>query len=187
MIRLRLAGPDDAAGIAAIYAPLVANTSISFEIDPPGAGDIAQRMAADGGRWPWLVADDGAVAGYAYAGAHRLRAAYRWSADVSVYVAEHARRRGVGRRLYRALFALLTEMGYYNAFAGVTLPNAPSVALHRAAGFDLVGIYFNAGYKHGAWHDVMWMQRELRAPAPDVAEPLPLAALGDRIMPILRQ
>jgi phosphinothricin acetyltransferase len=187
VIELRVALPGDAAGIAAIYAPLVAGTSISFEVEVPDAAEMARRILADAGRWPWLVADDGGIAGYAYAGAHRARAAYRWSVDVSVYVAERARRGGIGRRLYGALLGLLIEQGYYNAFAGVTLPNAPSVALHRAIGFDLVGVYFNAGYKFGAWHDVLWLQRELRPPSANVAEPLPLALLHDRVTAILKQ
>jgi phosphinothricin acetyltransferase len=177
---LRIATARDAAEIAAIYAPIVEHSSVSFEAEAPDGAEIARRIAANEERWPWLVADDGGILGYAYAAPHRARAAYRWSADVSVYVAAGARRAGVGRRLYRALFVLLTAQGYYNAFAGVTLPNAPSVGLHQALGFEPVGVYRNVGYKLGAWHDVAWWQRSLRAPSADVAEPLAFAAIRDR-------
>jgi L-amino acid N-acyltransferase YncA len=113
----------------------------------------------------------GAVLGYAYASPHRERAAYRWSVDVAVYIAEQARRRGVGRQLYSTLFAMLVELGYYNAFAGVTLPNPASVGLHESMGFTPVGVYRNVGYKLGAWHDVGWWRRPLQPPAADPAEP----------------
>jgi phosphinothricin acetyltransferase len=178
---VRVAAAADAPEIAAIYAPIVAATTISFELEPPSPAEIERRVHAVHDRFPWLVADDGAVLGYAYAAEHRTRAAYRWSVDVSVYVAERARGRGVATRLYRALFALLAEQGYYNAFAGITLPNEPSVGLHRALGFEPVGVYRNVGYKLGMWCDVAWFGRVLRQPADDaVDEPLPFPALRNR-------
>jgi L-amino acid N-acyltransferase YncA len=148
----------------------------------PDAAEIARRIAAGQEQWPWLVADDGAVLGYAYASQHRSRAAYRWSVDVSVYVAERARRAGVGRRLYQALFAVLTEQGFFNAFAGVTLPNEPSLGLHRAVGFEPVGVYRNVGYKLGSWHDTSWWQRTLRPPPDVVGEPVAFARIRDRFV-----
>ncbi len=184
-VSLRVAAAADSAPIAEIYAPIVARTTISFEIEPPDATEIARRIVTGTAQWPWLVADDGVVAGYAYASQHRARAAYRWSVDVSVYVAERARRTGVGRRLYRALFAILGEQGYYGAFAGVTLPNEASQALHRAMGFIPVGVYRNVGYKLGAWHDVAWWQYTLREPTVGVTEPVPFAALRDEIASII--
>ncbi len=106
----------------------------------------------------------GLILGYAYASKHRERAAYVWSADVSVYVREGRRRGGLGRALYTSLFAILRLQGYYNALAGVTLPNPGSEGLHRAMGFQPVGIYRNIGYKCGGWHDVAWSQLALREP-----------------------
>ena len=182
---LRIASPRDAGGIAAIYAPIVERTSISFEVDVPTADEIARRVSATEAHWPWLVVDDGSILGYAYGSQHRIRAAYRWSVDVSVYVAEHARRGGVASRLYRALFAILIQQGFYAAFAGVTLPNEASLGLHRALGFEPVGIYRHVGYKHGSWHDVWWGQRQLLPPAAVVTEPLAFAAIRDRIAHIL--
>jgi len=100
--------------------------------------------------------------GYAYASAHRTRAAYQWSVDVSVYVRADVRRAGVGRAVYRSLFALLAVQGYYNAYAGITLPNPASVGLHESLGFHPVGVYGAVGYKLGAWHDVGWWHLSLR-------------------------
>ena len=180
MTALRIVTAGDAAGIAAIYAPIVQRTTISFEVAAPDAAEIARRIAAGEEQWPWLIASNGSVLGYAYAAQHRARAAYRWSVDVSVYVAEQGRRGGIGRRLYQGLFAILRAQRYYNAFAGITLPNEASIGLHRALGFEPVGVYRNVGYKFGAWHDTAWWQRTLRPPATDVAEPLAFAALHDR-------
>jgi phosphinothricin acetyltransferase len=114
------------------------------------------------------------VLGYAYAGAHGSRAAYQWSVDVSVYVREGARRTGVGRALYASLFAVLDLQGFYNAYAGATLPNPASVGLHESVGFRLVGVYRGVGYKLGAWHDVGWWHLPLRE---RVADPDPPADL----------
>lgn len=186
MADLRLATPHDAAEIAGIYAPIVEQTWISFEVDAPDADEIARRITAIQAHWPWLVADDGGILGYAYACEHRTRAAYRWSVDVSVYVAERARRRGVAHRLYEALFAILIRQGFYNAFAGVTLPNEPSLRLHRALGFEPVGVYRDVGYKLGAWHDVSWWQRPLLPPGNAVAEPLAFATIRERSATILQ-
>jgi phosphinothricin acetyltransferase len=122
---------------------------------------------------PWLVAErDGGVTGYAYASPHRARAAYRWGADVSVYLDERERGRGSGRALYGALLPVLRDLGYTGAYAGITLPNPASVALHESMGFSLVGVYRRVGYKLGGWHDVGWWQLVLADPLPEVpAEP----------------
>ena len=110
---------------------------------------------------PWLVAERDHVVGYAYAASHGSRAAYRWSTDVSVYVDQAARGQGVGRALYRALFKVLDLQGFREAFAGITLPNGASVALHESLGFVPVGIYRQVGWKLGAWHDVGHWQRRI--------------------------
>jgi L-amino acid N-acyltransferase YncA len=172
---LRHADPArDAAACAAIYAPSVRTGTASFEEEPPTAEEMGRRIAATSGTHPWLVAErDGAVAGYAYATAHRGRAAYRWAADVAVYVDAGRLRSGVGRELYAALLPLLARQRLHVACAGITLPNDASVALHEAAGFEPVGIYRAIGYKRGAWHDVGWWQARLR-PGGDGAPEEPL-------------
>ncbi|HEX3700288.1 MAG TPA: arsinothricin resistance N-acetyltransferase ArsN1 family B [Phenylobacterium sp.] len=174
---IRAATSADAVGIAAIYAPIVEQTFISFETEPPTAAEMARRVETTIRTHPWLVFEiDGAVAAYAYAGPHRSRAAYRWSVDVTVYIAEHARRRGVGRSLYLELFDILRRQGFHMAFAGIALPNPGSVGLHEAMGFAPIGLYRDVGHKLGAWRDVGWWALELQAAA-DPVEPIPFSAL----------
>jgi L-amino acid N-acyltransferase YncA len=160
--RIRDAGPQDAAPCAEIYAPYVLGTAISFETEPPGADEMARRIAAAQESHAWLVLeDDGEVLGYAYGGPFMARAAYRWSTAVSVYLEQGRRRTGAGRALYGALFERLAARGFRTALAGITLPNEASVGLHRSLGFEPVGTYRRVGWKAGAWHDVAWSQRPL--------------------------
>ncbi|MDQ6931819.1 MAG: N-acetyltransferase family protein [Candidatus Eremiobacteraeota bacterium] len=176
---IRRCTPDDAAALATIYDPVVANTIMSFELIPPGSDEMRRRITNAGDVLPWLVFERaGCVLGYVYASPHRGRAAYRWSVDVSAYVAPEARRLGIGRRLYAQLFSILTAQGYCAAFAGMTLPNEPSRRLHESVGFTPVGVYHAVGFKSGAWHDVMWFERRLRPPTEAPSEPLPLTSVG---------
>ncbi|MBV9271918.1 MAG: N-acetyltransferase [Candidatus Eremiobacteraeota bacterium] len=159
---IRMAKLDDAPQIAAIYAPIVTDTTISFEEQAPDAGEMALRIEKVMQRYPWLVAvDEAGVAGYAYATEHRSRPGYRYSVEVSAYVAQRARRRGAGRQLYERLFADCAEREFHRAFAGVALPNDASVALHTAVGFEPIGVYHEIGFKFGRWIDVAWFQRGL--------------------------
>jgi L-amino acid N-acyltransferase YncA len=161
----------DAAACAAIYAPYVWNSVASFEAVPPSAPEIAARI---GSAHAWLVAEQaGSTLGYAYASRHNERAAYRWAADVAVYIGASHHRRGIGRALYGELFTRLHELGLWTLCAGITQPNEASNGLHRALGFLPVGTYRRIGWKAGAWHDVQWFQLDLR---PD--EPGPPRELG---------
>lgn len=177
---IREATLADAAPIQAIYAAIVRDTVISFDIEPPTVGEMEERMCAVQQRFPWLVCElDSEVAGYVYASPHHERAAYQWSANVSVYIHENYRRHGIGRALYTSLFALLRLQGIYNAYAGVTLPNPGSVGLHESMGFEPVGIYKHVGYKFGAWHDVGWWSLALRPLDPEPALPFTACSLQD--------
>lgn len=160
---VRDATPDDAAACRDVYAPYVTGSAVSFETDPPTAGEMARRIAAAQERHAWLVLDDGGgtVRGFAYGGPFMSREAYRWSCAVSVYLEPGRRRTGAGRALYEALFARLAARGYRAALAGVALPNEASLGLHRALGFEPAGTYRRVGFKDGAWHDVAWLQRDL--------------------------
>lgn len=170
---VRDATERDAAACAAIYRPYVTDTAITFETEPPSPEDVAARIADAQRTHAWLVLEDGGrVVGYAYGGPFKARAAYRWSCEVSVYLELGRRRTGGGRALYTALLARLAERGYRTAVAGMTLPNDASVGLHRAMGFAPVGTYRRIGWKHGAWHDVAWTQREIVAGDDPPAEPL---------------
>lgn len=163
----------DGAACAAIYAPHVEGSPVSFEERPPDADEMAARIKRYGGSHAWLVAErEGEVIGYAYATAFNERPAYRWSASVSVYVADGARGAGVGRALYSALFNRLRERGFHMACAGITLPNEASCGLHESLGFELVGVNREIGWKQGAWRDVGWYQLEL-SPAPTGPPPEP--------------
>lgn len=168
---VRHADPErDGAACAAIYAPYVTDSGVSFEDVAPTADEISARIARMGEEYPWLVLeDDGRVAGYAYASRHHPRAAYRWAVDVAVYVDPAFQGRGAGRRLYETLFDVLRRQGLRTACAGVALPNDASVGLHRAFGFELVGTYRDIGWKAGAWRDVGWWQLAL-VPAADGAD-----------------
>jgi L-amino acid N-acyltransferase YncA len=158
---IRNATPDDAAACAAIYAPYVRDTAISFETEPPSTEQLAERIALAQRMHAWLVLEDAGIRGFAYGSLFKARGAYRFSCEVSVYVELGRRRTGAGRSLYEGLFTRLAERGYCTVVAGMTLPNEASVGLHRALGFELVGTYQRIGWKHGRWHDVMWMQRSL--------------------------
>jgi L-amino acid N-acyltransferase YncA len=163
MPRLRLAAPADAAQIAPIYAPFCLETAVSFETTAPGEATMRERISTLTQRYPWLVAvsELGDVLGYAYAGKHRERAAYRWSVDFTAYVAPDAKRRGIGTALYHALVKICQSLGYYRAFAGITLPNEASVRLHEKIGFRPIGVYKRVGFKLGKWHDVGWWTLDL--------------------------
>lgn len=154
---------------AAIYAPYVTDSAVSFETDPPDAAEMARRIAA---AHAWLVLEDeGLIVGYAYAGTFHPRAAYRWACEVSVYLARGFERRGGGRALYAVLLPLLRERGFTSAIAGMTLPNPGSVGLHESLGFEVVGTYRDIGFKGGEWHDVAWTQLELAPASTSPREP----------------
>jgi L-amino acid N-acyltransferase YncA len=165
-MKIRSASVADAEAIAAIYAPIVLETIISFEWVPPTAEEFRARIAKTLIKYPWLVATDDTdqVTGYVFAVGHKDPASYQWSVNTSVYIRADSRGRGAGKALYTELFRQLVSLGYHRAFAGVALPNPASIALHESIGFKLLGIYKNVGFKFGAWRDVGWWQRDLQPP-----------------------
>ena len=166
-VPVRSATLDDAEALLAIYRPYVLTTAISFELEPPSVAEFRGRIERSLAEWAWLVAErDGHPVGYAYATPHRSRGAYKWSVEPSVYVAEGSHGRGLGRTLYEALMPILARKGYCNAFAGITLPNDASVALHRRLGFQSIGVFPAAGRKFGRWHDLSWWHLRLRQEPP---------------------
>jgi phosphinothricin acetyltransferase len=175
---LRIGGPQDAPGIQAIYAPEVEHGTASFETEPPSVEEMARRIEAILPMYPWLVwEEDGRILGYAYASRHRDRAAYRWSVDTAIYVAPDAKGRGIAKALYTSLFDILTRQRFRAAYGGVATPNPASEALHRACGFELVGIYREVGFKHGQWRDVGWWRKGLWEAEGEPEEPVPFSAL----------
>lgn len=176
-LTIRPATPDDAAACADIYAYYVRETHISFESEPPGTEEMARRIATYSVGHAWLVALEAGttdVVGFAYAAPYSPREAYRWSAETSVYLQQGRRRTGAGRALYEELFDRLAARGFRRLVAGLALPNEASLGLHTALGFEVVGTFHQIGWKHGRWHDVMRLQKDL-APglgdAPPAGEP----------------
>jgi L-amino acid N-acyltransferase YncA len=173
---IRPADPQrDGAACAAIYAPSVESTPISFELVPPDAAEFARRIEKYAATHQFLVAEeDGVVAGYAYACRWADRAAYDWSVETSVYVDADHHGQGIGRALYTELFDRLRAQGFRIAVAGVTLPNPASIGLHEGMGFEPIGSLRDIGWKGGAWRDVGYWQLYLRPPGEGTpAAPLP--------------
>jgi len=171
-LAIRDARQSDAEACAAIYAPYVNDTVITFEITPPSPAEMAERIVTAVRSHAWLVLEDeGRIIGYAYGAPFKPRSAYRWSCEVSVYLEQGRRRTGSGRALYEALLNRLVARGFRTAVAGMTLPNDASVGLHQAMGFEPVGTYRRIGWKHGHWHDVAWVQRTIADDAEPPAEP----------------
>lgn len=163
MVMIRPPTHDDVAEIRAIYDPIVRDTIVSFETDPPSHDEVVSRISKS---HEWLVYErDGRVIGYTYAAPFHPRTAYKWSVEISIYLAAHARGSGLGRELLSVLLDRLSRRGFVNAFAGIALPNPPSVALFESFGFEKVARQRNVGFKLGIWHDVGWWQRQLRVPS----------------------
>ena len=159
---VRDAMPTDAVKCAALYAPYVAETTVSFEEEPPDAAEMGRRIAAAQVHHAWLLAErDGWLVGYAYAGPFRARWAYRHTCEVSVYVDASAHGQGIGRTLYTVLLDRMRVAGMRLAVGGATMPNDASERLHRALGFEVVGTFREVGFKQGRWCDVMWFQKTL--------------------------
>ena len=174
-MRIRAATSDDAAAISEIYAPYVRESAVSFEAEAPDAGEIAARMGAGAGLYPWLAAEDqGELIGYAYAAAFRTRIAYRFTVETTIYLRPGAQGRGIGRKLYTPLLELLERQGFTQAIGAIALPNESSVILHERLGFRHAGTYAQVGFKFGRWWDVGLWQRGLAAPADQPREPLAL-------------
>jgi phosphinothricin acetyltransferase len=153
---VRAATPVDAAAICAIYNPYVTTTAITFEEDAVAVPDMAQRIAdVDAAGLPWLVAEAGGkVVGYAYATRWRVRPAYRFSVESTVYVDHTLTGQGVGRALYDVLLDELRRRGLHVVIGGIALPNEGSVGLHEKLGFEKVAHFAEVGMKFGRWIDV---------------------------------
>ncbi|MHC3438327.1 N-acetyltransferase family protein [Natrialbaceae archaeon A-gly3] len=175
--RIRPASPEDAAAIRSIYAPYVEETPICFELEVPTTAEIRERLTTTLERYPWIVCetDEGDVLGYASASALRSMPAYGWTAELSVYVDDSIHRSGIGSALYTSLLATLTEQGFYDAYAAVTIPNPASEGFHERMGFERIGRFPNVAYKSGEWYGVQWWHRQLASRPSEPDEPAPFA------------
>ncbi|MGJ3647456.1 N-acetyltransferase family protein [Sphingomonas sp. GlSt437] len=183
MIAIRAATAEDAASIAAIYAPYVLSGTVSFETEAPDTRAMRARMTASNGLYPWLVAtngdpEGGGVLGYAYAGQFRDRPAYRYVVETSIYMSGPIQGQGTGRLLYEALIDTLRAQGFTQAIGVIALPNDGSIRLHESVGFQRAGIYRSVGYKQGQWIDVGFWQCELNESRVPPVEPRPFSKVG---------
>jgi phosphinothricin acetyltransferase len=160
--KIRLITPNQAQAALDIYAYYVNNTSITFETVVPSLEQFSKRIEDVTKNYPWLVCmQDGKMVAYAFAKMHRPTGAYLWSPEVTIYVANDFQGKGIGRKLYEALFAVLKLQGFYTVFAGVVMPNLKSIGLHQALGFEEIGLFKNIGFKLGSWHSAQWFQKSL--------------------------
>ncbi len=158
---IRPAKPGDAEGILEVYRYYVENTAISFEQTVPTISEMSQRITMTTENYPWLVSLlNEQIVGYAYASRFRTRPAYRWTVEVTIYLADQAKRSGIATKLYNALFDELAKQNFRTAIAVVTEPNPESEKFHQKMGFRKIGTFESVGYKLGQWHNTGWWQRE---------------------------
>ena len=160
---IRLIQENDAQTVLDIYTPYVFNTHITFEYDVPTIEQFLEKIRTITAEYPWLIClKDDKIIGYAYGSEHRHRTAYKWSPESTIYLSEDVFGKGIGRILYSTLFNILRLQGYFNVYAGIGMPNERSERLHRAVGFQELGIFKKVGYKLGKWHDTKWFQLHLQ-------------------------
>ncbi len=177
---IRVATAADSKAILSIYAPFCqASTAVALELRAPTPEEMEKRVVDTLKVYPWLVYEqDGVVLGYAYADQHKGKAVFNWDVDVFVFLNEKIRRQGIGKKLYKHLFDGLRTLGYYNAYASIGLPNEGGVALHKAMGFGLVGVFNNVAFKNGAWRDVAWFSLRLQPHDLNPQPPIKFSQLG---------
>ena len=175
---IRIARETDVPEILAIYAPYVRHTTVSFEYDVPTEAEFYVRFREITVRFPWLVwEEDGEILGYAYACLPFERAAYRWCAEPSIYLKPEARGRGIGKRLYHALEALLEYLGYQMLFALITGENEDSIRFHEKMGYRIAGELTHSGYKCDRWLSVFWMEKQMDIVQNSVVFPIKWSAI----------
>lgn len=171
MNQIRLATAADIEAIRSIYAPYVEQTTFTFEYEVPTCEEFARRMK-DLSAYPWLVYEkEGRVVGYAYGSPFNERAAYGWTADLSVYLEMGQQGGGMGRKLYQCLMRLLQLQGVRNVYGIVTDPNPVSFRFHQKLGFEQKGHFEHIGFKHGRWLNVDFMSKDI---APAASAPAPV-------------
>lgn len=186
MKNIRLATAKDAESILKIYEPYILNTSFTFETEPPSVPAFAERINEYLKSWPWLVCEiNGMIAGYAYAGKHRERAAYQWCVESSIYIHDDFQKAGVGKALYAALIEILKKQGFRNVYAVINLPNEKSVAFHESFGFTYFATYEKVGYKLGKWKNVGWWQLPINEYNDEPAPPIKFPELNKDFLPQL--
>ena len=176
---IRMATPEDAPDVLAIYSPYIRDTAVTFEVKAPSNAEYARKIEKILGRFPYLVAEhNGKVRAYAYASPSGEHAAYQWNAELLVYVNGDYQHRGLGSRLYNVLIELLGLLGYRNLYALITLPNEGSISMHQRLGFTPLAVHKNAGYKLGRRHNVAWLEKNLGPYRPEPDAPILMKKLA---------
>lgn len=169
MLTVRPATFADTKVILEIYIPYVLNTAITFENDVPQETTFQKRITDTLKNYPYLVAENnGRVVGFTYASSYSKRSAYKWTAEVSIYVATNTRGLGIGHKLYSELEKILKKQNVVNLTACITSDNSNSVSFHEKLGYQISGTLKHFGYKLGKWHDITWMQKRIS----DLKEPV---------------
>jgi phosphinothricin acetyltransferase len=180
---IRKATPDDAQYMLDIYAPYVQSTAITFEYEVPSLSEFTDRIVSKTKRFPWLVCEiDGVIAGYAYASNFRERAAYKWDAELSVYVSKEYHGKKIATALYNCLIDILKKQGIRNVYGGVTSPNVASQRLHESFGFEKAGVFRKTGNKFGVWADVTFYAKTINDYDEDPEEPVPINEIDGDIL-----
>ena len=158
---------NDAKELRDIYSPYVTDTAVSFEYNVPSLDEFKSRIARISDRYPYIKAMEGdVITGYAYAGPFKTRQAYDWSVEVTVYVRQTERRKGIGKQLYAVLENTLADMGILNMNACIAMPKEAdehltkdSYLFHKKMGFNPVGTFHDSGFKFNTWYDMIWMEK----------------------------
>lgn len=181
LYRIRMAEQKDAQEILAIYAPYVKDTAITLTSVVPSVKDIRNKMNKVKKNYPYLVCTyNNKVVGFAFAYRDRPHEACCWNAELSIYLDPGFHGRGMAKALYTALFQILKAQGFCNLYAVITLPNDPSVALHKHFGFKELAVHKDDGFKLGRWRDVLWLLLRIEGSDPEVhGPPTPLKKLRD--------
>lgn len=164
---IRIATENDAEKLLEIYAYYVKNTAITFEYEVPSLDEFKKRIHKTLSKYPYLVSEqDGAILGYAYAGAFKERSAYDWAVETTIYIAKDARKKGLGRELYMALENALSLQNVINLNACIGYPDVEdeyltknSASFHEHLGYRMVGEFHKCGYKFGRWYHMVWMEK----------------------------
>ena len=178
---IRIATAADIPAILAIYAPYVLHSTATFEYTVPTEEEFTRRFREITRQYPWLVwEEEGQLLGYAYASAPYTRAAYAWCAEPSIYLRSDARRRGIGRALYRCLEEILKIQGYHLLYALVTAENEESIAFHEKFSYEKRAFFPDCGVKFGRWLGIFWMEKRLKTVEIPTQSPTPWESIGQK-------
>ena len=178
--QIRLIRDSDYAGALGVYTPYVLDTVITFEYDVPTLDEFTTRLSNIAKHYPVLVCEvDGVIVAYCYGSIHRVKTAYQWSVESTIYIAEEYHHKGIAAILYTALFDILRLQGFINVYAGISVPDGKSDHFHRRFGFTYLGLFEKIGYKHGRWHDLLWFELILSERIDDPPPPIPIIEIQD--------